>query len=455
MNTINKVSGISKFLFSTLVAAAAMTSTAWATTDKSYELSGDENRYAVFDEINKSGGSATIKFTESFESGALTIDFYGDKSGDIFFIADKPVTIETQDETKFIAEGLDPFTVTFGENVTFGGTDAVTVGTGANLKVEGTITGQRTLTLSGGTNTVTSTGTISTEAMCLSGGASLTVAGGNISLSQNLDVGYWGADNGGDTFKVENASVNVGDGGAFFGINLNLSGSVMEIVNSEVTTGNLYNNGTITISGNSTLNVQSITGTGTITVKEGAILTLSSSALFDNLTVENGATVNFGKVVAGSSVSLEENKEQTVIVAETGTVSLSTAAADIVVQKAEAVDVATISGIENENDLVAAWDFDIKNENFESITVSAEIEGLDKDTIKIWHGLGDGSWECLNEKEGFVWDYQNGTLTFTTNSFSPIVVEAGGVVPEPSAFGLLAGLGAIALAASRRRRRAR
>ena len=230
------------------------------------------------------------------------------------------------------------------------------------------------------------------------------------------------------------------------------SDSKVVVENSELNAATLTNSGTITVSGVSTLNVGTYLGDGNVVVSDGAKVIVSSNLV--DIIENNGGEIIVGRVVEGSSVALESNKAQTVIVAETGTVELSTSASGVVINKAEALNVADVAGI-SEN-LVAAWDFEITNENSEEITVSATIEaGLDVNTIKIWHGLEGGSWELLNENDGFEFDYnaESGKLTFSTNTFSPIVVSGSAAAPEPSAFGLLAGLGALALVASRRRRK--
>ena len=248
--------------------------------------------------------------------------------------------------------------------------------------------------------------------------------------------------------------------------------------------------GTLTFDGTSSLSATSITGT--VSVSSGATLTLSSAALLGNIT-NNGGTVifkNSGEKVeyveeikssvtlqSGSSLSvgtldksadtntantvtLNEGTSLTVGTPETGTVTLTSSAAEVVVSSVTTLtseDIAeTADANMNIENMVAAWDFEISNESGENIEVSTTIDaGLDVNTIKIWHGLEDGkTWELLNDKDGFEFSYDevNGKLTFSTNSFSPIAVE-GAVAPEPSAFGLLAGLGAIVLAVSRRRRK--
>ena len=378
-----------------------------------------------------------------------------ESDGTLTFSSDTPKTIRQktygwvfEGEYERDADEPSPITVTVGKNVDLQLTNSsgLKVWDGANLVVEGKISydGMGTITLVDGEHTVSSTGTIVTEAMTLFSGAKLTV-NGVVNLSQELAIGEYFDD--GACFIAENAKIDIG----FAGI---VNYATMQITGTTLATGNIYNAGTINISGDSTLNVSSINGEGKIIVDNGARLTISSNALLKHLTVEEGATVNFGRVVEGSSVALESNKEQTVIVAETGTVELSTSASGVVINKAEALNVADVAGI-SEN-LVAAWDFEITNDNSEEITVSATIEaGLDVNTIKIWHGLEGGSWELLNENEGFEFDYnaESGKLTFSTNTFSPIVVSGSAAAPEPSAFGLLAGLGALALVASRRRRK--
>lgn len=116
-------------------------------------------------------------------------------------------------------------------------------------------------------------------------------------------------------------------------------------------------------------------------------------------------------------------------------------------------------------EFAAAWDFEFAEDGngnacHEEVLVVMNVgEGLSLDTIKIYHKENGEKWDDYTDKVGNIsYDSETGLLAFTTTEFSTYGIDTGNgsnsiAVPEPSAFGLLAGLGALALVASRRRRR--
>ena len=76
-----------------------------------------------------------------------------------------------------------------------------------------------------------------------------------------------------------------------------------------------------------------------------------------------------------------------------------------------------------------------------TVYANGSTEGLNASIVKVTFNTGDAT--------KFAFD-SGDNASFTLNG---IVVDQGSTIPEPSAFGLLAGLGALALVASRRRRK--
>ena len=76
-----------------------------------------------------------------------------------------------------------------------------------------------------------------------------------------------------------------------------------------------------------------------------------------------------------------------------------------------------------------------------TVLANGSTEGLNASIVKVTFNTGDAT--------SFEFD-SGDNASFTLNG---IVVDQGSTIPEPSAFGLLAGLGALALVASRRRRK--
>ena len=76
-----------------------------------------------------------------------------------------------------------------------------------------------------------------------------------------------------------------------------------------------------------------------------------------------------------------------------------------------------------------------------TVYANGSTEGLNASIVEV----------TFNTGEATSFEFDSGdNASFTLNG---IVVDQGSTIPEPSAFGLLAGLGALALVASRRRRK--
>lgn len=428
-------------------------------------LNGNAEKYAKIDFQQESKGiHASIAI---LYNGKLTADYADIKVGDLGFTGNASIKNSIVDVAGIVAFGKEQPSI------------IVSSGTGCSQSMTNTrmtVKGHHLLLNEGGTyysanGTLLNKLTMNNSSITVDDGVAETVAE-KVTL-QKLTMEK------GSALTVET------------GTGVYVTGTV-KVTDSSLDIGALtIDGGTLTFYGTSSLSATSITGT--VSVSSGATLTLSSAALLGNIT-NNGGTVifkNSGEKVeyveeikssvtlqSGSSLSvgtldksadtntantvtLNEGTSLTVGTPETGTVTLTSSADNVVVSSVTTLTFEDIAETADANmlveNMVAAWDFEISNESGENIEVSTTIDaGLDVNTIKIWHGLEDGkTWELLNDKDGFEFSYDevNGKLTFSTNSFSPIAVEGTvAPAPEPSAFGLLAGLGAIVLAVSRRRR---
>lgn len=194
-----------------------------------------------------------------------------------------------------------------------------------------------------------------------------------------------------------------------------------------------------------------IENVGKVSLKDTSMLKLETA-------VSSGTNLEIagGSLSEGSSVTLTTNASVTVKAFEAGAVTLTSLAEKVVVNKAEQIatqDVEiSVEGVVVEK-VLTAWSFNVEN-NGAGVTVTMDVgEDVDLNTIKIFHREDANSvWKDYTDIVSDI-ELADGKLTFTTTSFSDYTAVETVAVPEPSAFGLLAGLGSIALAVSRRRRR--
>ena len=232
---------------------------------------------------------------------------------------------------------------------------------------------------------------------------------------------------------------------------------------------NLYTGGTIVSAGTLEVANAKALGTGTVSVASGATLKVSASettfgkvtlAEGAKLVLANGAKVDIaldGKIASGSSVDVAAGS--TLNIADGSSDATLSSGANFTVNKAEAIATASVS-LPKAGDVavntLAAWAFDITKTETDEITVTLQLSsGLDGDAIRVYHKADTATtWDdvttTVTDKS---YDSSTGKLTFKTKSFSSYAAGTTQVIPEPSAFGLLAGIGALALAISRRKRR--
>lgn len=133
---------------------------------------------------------------------------------------------------------------------------------------------------------------------------------------------------------------------------------------------------------------------------------------------------------------------------------------DIYVHQVDNLDCGNIHYGGKDHEIGASWDFSIEKSDDVEVFVQMYIgKGLSLDDIIIFHkDDGDSAeWTDFTETVADLsYDSQTGLLSFTTKDFSSYAVTgtySSVAIPEPSAFALLAGLGALAFVGTRRRNR--
>ncbi len=260
------------------------------------------------------------------------------------------------------------------------------------------------------------------------GGANTVV---NVSGSVTLKAGEYGAANARVNVDEEGykATLNITDGGSVVVEGTLTNNGFINVDGGTLTAVTIVNNGSITLN-NATFNVTNLTGTGTLTM-------LGKSEVKD----ESGS--------AGVEV------ESIVVKTESNAVALSSSVNTIVfggVQEVTETANTEITTLAANESVVIAWHFDVSGiESGESVTIETTIKtGLNDSEIKIFHKGDEVGAEWTEADVSDVnYDATTGKLSFKANSFSSYAVA----VPEPSMFGLFAGLGALLLVGTRRRRR--
>lgn len=310
--------------------------------------------------------------------------------------------------------------------------------------------------------------------------ASSTVETANITIDATNAISISGNIYGGGRADTANSTATVGTANIVFtgnGNNLTFTGTVDGNGSGAGTSatgestftfdgysgafsGTIQNFDTLDVKGNSNITGEvKVSNIGIIYVaQDSTVQFVGDNLKYGNLVESNQTLEAYGSIGSGSEVSsvkLTENASVTVKASESS-VTLTSSAEGVVVNKAEEIATSnveiSVEGIVVE-EVLAAWSFDISNNN-EDVTVTMDVgEGVDVNTIKIFHRENETSaWEDYTEVVKDI-KLENGKLTFTTTSFSDYTAAVA--APEPSAFGLLAGLGAIVLAVSRRRRNCR
>ena len=206
------------------------------------------------------------------------------------------------------------------------------------------------------------------------------------------------------------------------------TGSVISIINAISGSGSLMKSGagTLKLSGANTF-------TGDVTVTAGTLEVANTSALgTGTLNVASGASVKAttSGVTLNNVYLIADNSEQ--LTGDGGTFTV----ADGATLK---IDISALNA-------TATADAETNVNKILLQIASANIISGDKffGTIAVGTTEADGTWVASEQ-----WKYQEGSWDASAGTLNLITV------PEPSTFGLLAGVGALVLVAARRRRRAK
>ena len=312
----------------------------------------------------------------------------------------------------------------------------------------------------------------------------LSVSGEGSSLdTAALYVGYSGSGemtiSDGGKATAGSVYVNSASSLAITGGTLVVSGN--DTVDSGTTYPALDNNGTISIDASAgkiqlTGETATISNTGkfvisagkmdagttamVVTDKNGAAVVLTGTVnAFGGTYDENGVFTAGAKETVTGPISSETTVAsgcRIEVTHDESTVVLSTAVKEIVVSKAESImssSAEQLPSVVGTGVVLSAWAFSVVKDADTEVMVTLDVgENVSLDMIRIHHkedGAGDWTDVTGTDQISNV-TLSKGKLSFTTKQFSSY---AATIIPEPSQFGLLAGLAALALAGTRRRRK--
>ncbi len=222
--------------------------------------------------------------------------------------------------------------------------------------------------------------------------------------------------------------------------------SVLNIVNTDATAGTTIQNfDKVVVSGTSNFTIGAVADGVTVTAFGGTLAgTQFTAGTVANVSADDSGAISQENqsVAANTSVTISQKSD---------TVTLSTASTAITVSKAESLDTGTVSVSEIGAVVLSAWSFAITNSGADVMVTLDVGQDVALDSIRVYHEE-NGDWTDVTDQVGNIVS-KNGKVSFTTNKFSGYAVAAVPSIPEPSTFGLLAGLAALALAGTRRRRR--
>ena len=387
-------------------------------TGKDTKWDGGSTHIANAGQLNiKDGAYAELTYTKV--RGGLTVDAstVDIKSQMNVYGEENYADGDPSDKSDVLLSNAD-FKVLNGSSVAV--TGSLTVGKDSNANRVGTVT------VDGKGSSLTATGKVSVysgSAVKVNEGATLTANGGlayfgTVSVSikdecvssegnRSVTVNIYDSEG---VLVYEKTNVTLEKGKAEISINPDalVDGEyTVAVVDSD---GNILTaenctqkikNGSLEVGANSTLTANVITGKGNVVL--AGTINVAESLSAGNLTIVEGAMLNIG------------SSEGVALMAE-------------------------VSAIEFDTLTIIATDVKVG----EGLDLSSIITGTGSD--EFWSALGDGTEFTVVDSE-------------TNISYTGVYSTANGgsvsIVPEPSAFGLLAGLGAIALAVSRRRRNCR
>lgn len=314
----------------------------------------------------------------------------------------------------------------------------VSVGSGASVSAAEIRFAGSTLTTNGAT--LVSTGQLRVDSAWTGTGDEISAGSVWIGNSVSLEKQTWTV-SGAVNFFNYTASVKIADSDLTLGDNISFvgyAGGTVELKDCATTTAGTSINGSFTVDGGSFTasgnDKNFVVGSGTFSVKNGATVDLTGVAV----KLSGGEIETEGAVNVVSSSGAVQNGALNVSSLTLGSGTLS--AGTLRVSSDATISVA--SGVTLN---VGALDILCADE-----TISAGTE------IDLAGIFGDDSADIIEQ----IFESANGKITVTSASGTSYqcASASGGtsitVIPEPSAFGLLAGVAALAFCASRRRRKA-
>ena len=279
------------------------------------------------------------------------------------------------------------------------------------------------------------------------GSTNLVISGGTI--GGDVYAGSYTANVGGNATVTISGGTFTKEGAVIDGCAGTVGGtSVFNIVNTGATAGTTIENfDEVVVSGTSDFTIGTVADGVKLTAFGGTIAgTQFTAGTVANVSAgESGAIASEKQSVSAGSRIEVTHSESTVV--------LSTATAAIIVSKAENIGAESISLGGADTVVLSAWAFSVEKDADTEVMVTLDVgENVSLDMIRIHHkedGAGDWTDVTGTDQISNV-TLSKGKLSFTTKQFSSY---AATTIPEPSQFGLLAGLAALALAGTRRRRK--
>ena len=309
----------------------------------------------------------------------------------------------------------------------------------------------------------------------------LSVSGAGSSLeAAELYVGCDGTGemtiSDGGTATAGSVYVNSASSLAITGGMLVVSGNDTVDAGTSETSSVLQNKGTISIDASAgkiqlTGNSATISNTGKFVISAGTmeaettatvVTDKSGNAVVLTGTVNAfGGTYADGVFTAGAKTEVEGPISSATEVSAGCRIEVTHSESTVVLSTT--TDVITVSEAKNISEsisvgsagtvVLSAWAFSVEKDADTEVMVTLDVgENVSLDMIRIHH-KADGSedWDDVTGTDQIAnVTLSKGKLSFTTKKFSSY---AATTIPEPSQFGLLAGLAALALAGTRRRRR--
>ena len=287
-----------------------------------------------------------------------------------------------------------------------------------------------------GEMTISDGGTATAGSVYVNSASSLAITGGMLVVSGNDTV---------DAGTSETSSVLQNEGT----ISIDASAGKIQLTGNSAT---ISNTGKFVISAGT---MEAETTATVVTDKSGNAVVLTGTVnafggtYADGVFTAGAKTEVEGPISSATEVSAGCRIEVT---HSESTVVLSTTTDVITVSEAknisESISVGSAGTV-----VLSAWAFSVEKDADTEVMVTLDVgENVSLDMIRIHH-KADGSedWDDVTGTDQIAnVTLSKGKLSFTTKKFSSY---AATTIPEPSQFGLLAGLAALALAGTRRRRR--